>query len=185
MEPLVINIGWEYFLSIMGVMIVVPLAVMVFFDKKLEKFDSKFDKIKDEISRIDRALGALKGVVEILKSNVNTLLNNKVVESFARNSPINLSVLGKKQLEESGLKEYLNKHQEKILKECKTKKESNDYEIQEYIFNFFDTYRFETNFENDLEQYSYDNGITMWTLRRVAAVHWRNFILDKYEKTKY
>lgn len=162
MEGLIINIGWEYFLGIIAGII----GIAWYFGHRL---------------------GVIEGAIEWLKDTVKELKitsDNERTPAFSSQSPVNLNELGEKWLEDSGLKEYLDNHKTEIIKACEEKKEANPYEVQQYVFNFFDTYEFGTDFENKLKKFAFEKGTSMNMVRRVAAIYWRNLCLVEFGMKK-
>jgi len=113
-EPLVIQIDWIYFLGIMGALIVIAW-----------KSGSRFSAIETSITWIKESITKLEG---------------RMNDAFANASPIALKPTGIKALEESGLKDWIDKNKGKLLMECETKNDiQNQYNIQECAFKLFDS----------------------------------------------
>lgn len=158
MNDLAINIGWEYFLGIMGALLGIAWYA-----------GSKFSKIETSIEWMKDAIHELK-----------TASDNEKSPAFEIKSPVNLNKRGEDWLRKSGLKKYIDENKEIFLVACEEKREANPYDIQEHIFKFFDEVKFEKGIETQLKEFAFKNGTTMNIMRRVAGIYFRNLCLQEF-----
>ena len=153
-----INISWEYFLGVLGTLVLIAWYAA-----------SKFSKIETSIEWMKNAIKELKTASD----NASSLV-------FDSQSPINLNSRGEEWLNTSGLKEYLDKNQKKFMSICEDKRNTNSYDVQQYIFMYFDMIEFEPEVERTLKEFAFNKGTTMNILRRVAAIYFRNLCLNEF-----
>ena len=160
------------FISVSIAIIGIPLIVktLIDFGKKLKTLDDIETDLKNNI-RPD-----LKDIRErffALEGRASNLL-----KSF---SPISLTQQGEHALLKSGLKDYLENNKQKLLQSCLDEKEiKNPYDIQSAVFNFFDKHEFPEETDNTLKESAYNLGISMEILRRVGAIYFRKYCLEKH-----
>lgn len=164
MENLTIQISWEYFLGIMAALI----AVGWYSSGRFTALETSMQWVKDTLHDL----------------KVGTENSNASAPAFGEGSPINLKPIGEKWLNESGLKEYIDRKKSELLKICEEKKDSNPYEVQTYVFRAFDTLVLEPEFEDKLKKFAYEKGTSMSILRRVGAIYFRNLCLDDFGMNK-
>lgn len=159
MDGLIIEIDWPYFLGIVGSLVGVAWYI-----------SGKLSKNETLLGGIDKRLTELEG---------------RFYGTFQSGSPINLTEVGNKFLEESGLKAYIDSNKEKFLSDChKLKKLTTAYDVQEAVFGFFDTVKLEVSFERKLENFAYQQGIDLKILRRIGGIYLRNLLLEKLDMNK-
>lgn len=159
MEGLTINIGWEYFLGIIAALIGVAWYS-----------NGRFTK--------------LETIVELIQKALNIGFDNEKVKAFGQHSPVNLTEVGKKLLNESGIKDYLDSTKDEYLSLCKSKKETNPYEVQSYIFELFDKMIFPADIDEKIKKYAFDKGISVDILRRIGAIYFRDICLADFGMKK-
>ena len=161
MEPgtLNIQINWIYFLGIMGSLIAIAWYT------------------SGRFSKLETAIEWLKDSMKDLKVDSDNLKQ----KAFGNASPIVLTDKGNELLNDSGLKGYIDQKRNELIKSCEIKRDTNAYEVQEFIFGFFDNLKFESEFENKIKQYAYRKGVTLELLRRVGAIYFRGICLGEFQ----
>lgn len=164
-----IHIGWEWALGIIGVLLVLAW-----------RGGGRFSTIEESIEWMKKDLSWVKDILRELKiSNDNS--DNFVFES---QSPVNLNSTGETWLTESGLKEYIDTNKDIFIKICKDKKHSNPYEIQQFVFNLFDTYEFPKEMDDRLKKFAFEKGKSINIVRRVGGIYMRNLCIDEFGMKK-
>lgn len=158
MEGLTISIGWEYFLAIMAVLVVIAW-----------KGSGRFAALETSMDWVKKILNELK----INSDNTNS-------PAFGSSSPIELNEKGEKWIIESGIKEYLDANKETMMEKCTNKQETNPYEVQNHIFALFNTLEFEPEFDAKLKKFAFEKGTSMNILRRLSALYFRRLCLEKF-----
>lgn len=175
MEGLTINVGWEYFLGVMAAIVGIAWYTSARFTaletsmKWVEKTLGRFATLETSIKWVEKTLGELK-----ISSD------NEKTPAFGADSPINLNERGREWLTESGLKEYIENHQDKLLEVCHEKDQTNPYEVQEHIFNLFNGLSLDAEFEENLKKFAFEKGTTLNILRRIGALYFRDICLKKF-----
>jgi hypothetical protein len=161
MNGLTINISWEWALGIIGVLLAIAW-----------KGSARFVALETAMEWVKETLKELKTTAE------NKNLPNP---AFQNQSPVNLTPVGREWLEESGLKEYIEKNPQKFQDACMEKKDSNPYEVQKHIFELFDKVQIDSVVEERLKKFAFDKGVSMDILRRIGAIHLRNLCLETFQ----
>ena len=159
MQELIIKIDWVYFLGIMGALI----GFAWYSGSRFGVLETDMKWVKDRLNDI----------------KINT--ENQLIGAFARQSPVSLTDIGKRTLDESGLKKWIDDNKDNLLSFCDEKKTTNPYEVQEHIFKQFDTLKFDDTFGDKLKQFAFDKGFSMSILRRVGAIHFRDVCLENFK----
>lgn len=127
----------------------------------------KFSKIETLLETLDKRLTGIEG---------------KSAGIFQAMSPVSLTALGTKLLEDSFIKSYVDSHLAKleklVLESCHSK---TAYDIQNSAFNLLAAYEFDTNTEEKLKDFVFQQGVEMNILRRVGAIYLRDILLKKYK----
>lgn len=159
MEGLTLNIGWEYFLGILA-----ALGAIVWYS------GSRFSKIETDVQW-------LKDGIKDLKLSVETIGRPPLFQS---QSPIRLTELGQQILAESGLKGHIDSDTEMFMTFCRGRGSlTNPYDVQTTVFDFFDNYTFYPVLEDQLKKYAYSKGMSLSSLKRIAAIYFRDICLEK------
>jgi len=154
MEEIVIKITWIYFLGILGSLLAIAWYV-----------SGRFSRIETLTEGVDRRLTNLEG---------------RYYGAIQTQSPISLTVKGDKLLEDSGLKEYINKNSETFFSDCeKAKKLESAYDVQSASFACLDVHEFEPQFEKKLKEFAFQQGADLKLLRRVGGIYLRDLLLKK------
>jgi hypothetical protein len=90
---LTINIGWEYFLGIVGTFI----AFAYYANGRLTRIETNFDWLADSVRDLT-----------IKAENVSA-------RAFETDSPISLTATGEHLLRDSGLKSYIDHHRDELI----------------------------------------------------------------------
>lgn len=151
---MIIDIGWEYFLGIM-----VSLILIAWYS------NGRFTKVETLIETIEKRLTKFEG---------------KSTDAFGNSSPLSLLDKGLKVLEESGLKEYIDKDSNNLFENCNVKhKFDTPYDVQESAFKFFDELKFDTAMESKLKNTAFDYGMSMDVIRRIGGIYFRDACLKR------
>jgi hypothetical protein len=116
MTPITINISWEWALGILGTLILIAW-----------KTNGRFTAIEISLQWISDTLNDLKIDIDNVRARV-----------FQTGSPVTLTDKGAIWLVDSGLKEYIDLNNAFLMEWCAIKKDTNAYEVQEYVFSLFD-----------------------------------------------
>lgn len=170
MDGITINIDWVYFLGIMGTLLAVSWQA-----------GSKFSKIETSITGIKDKVQDLKSNLDQRIEDLKTDLNNTRLDVFGSSSPISLQPKGEELLVGSGMKHYIDTHGDELLKRCESKKETNPYEVQEYVFAMFSDYEFDHDTDDQLKRYAFEKGVPMDIIRRVGAIYFRDICLSEFK----
>jgi len=163
MNEILIQINWVYFLGIIGALI----GVAWYTGSRFSKIETDLDWIKD--------------IVRGLKID----FGDKEIGAFKKESPVELSEKGETLLRESGLKGYIDERKDDFIQCCRSKNPgATAYDVQGYIFDLFDNFRFETEFEARLKQYAFEQGVSLDFIRRVGAIYLRNMCLKAMDLSK-
>lgn len=123
------------------------------------------------------------GKVETKVDGFETRLTNlegRLDNAIGSKSPIGLLEKGKLILEESGLKKYIDDRKTELLNQCKSGNSmSNQYDIQEAAFKFFDQYDFGA-FNETIKSAAFKYGVSVETIRRVAGIYFRDICLAEH-----
>ena len=167
---ILVQINWIYFLGIIGALICVAYYA-----------GSKLKAVETDISWLKRGLDEIKETVKDVANNQITAKDNrsKNGELFGSASPLRLKSEGLKVLEGSGMKEYVDIHEEELHEKCGHDCDISAYEIQENVFDLFDTLEFDKETDKKLKDYAYGEGLSMETIRRIGAIYFRDKCLIK------
>ena len=150
MDTLVINISWEFFLSVMGSLI----ALAYYANGRLTGLETNVDWLKETISEL-----------LINAENVRTKL-------FKNGSPVSLTATGYHVLQRSGLRSYIDAKRHALLSALRMSPDR--YELQYKAFQLLADLRFEDAVAHHLNTFAFANGISTNLLRRVAAIYLRD-----------
>lgn len=107
-------------------------------------------------------------------------LEGKTAGLFEQHSPISLTVKGNEYLKNSSLKEFIDINTDMLIAGCSQKgKMETPYDVQQSVFDFFDSYIMPDEVENKVKTYAFNQGINMDIMRRVGAIYFRDICLDK------
>jgi len=141
---------------------------LVFVGRKLEMLETTRREI-DENIRPD-----LKDVRERMAS-----IEGKTSTLFQANSPISLTAKGKRFLEQSGLKVFIDENKEDLMRQCDSHKTmTTPYDVQQMAFAFFDDLALPEDIEVKAKNVAFNNGISLNELRRTGGIYFRDICLD-------
>jgi hypothetical protein len=161
MNSLTITISWEWALGIIGLLIVLAW-----------KGSARFAALETSMDWVKKTLADLKTNAEAASLSQSP---------FLRQSPVNLTELGKQWLEESGLKAYIEAHPQTFLDACAQKKYSNPYEVQKDAFDLLENIPIEHAVEEQLKRFAFEKGVSMDILRRIGGIYLRNLCLERFQ----
>ncbi|OGZ46288.1 MAG: hypothetical protein A3J54_02650 [Candidatus Ryanbacteria bacterium RIFCSPHIGHO2_02_FULL_45_13b] len=160
MDSVVIYIDWQYFLGLIGLLILGAWYT-----------NGRFTKLEVSMKWIEDAVKELK------LSSDNRRGKESVFDSY---SPVSLTPTGSEWLSESGMKKYVDEHAPTLFKTCEEKKETNPYEVQQYIFRVFDELSFDPTTEDSFKKFAYEKGTTMEIIRRIGAIYFRDMCVREF-----
>lgn len=105
-------------------------------------------------------------------------LEGKTSGLYQANSPISLTKDGDKALQESGLKEYVDHNKQVLIDACDSGADMRTpYDVQECVFEFFDSHELPQEIEDQVKTYAYNQGLKLDVLLRVGAIYLRDIAL--------
>jgi hypothetical protein len=150
MDTLTINISWEFFLSVMGTLIVLAYYA----NGRFTGLETDVDWLKETISEL-----------LITAENVR-------VKYYKNDSPVSLTPDGYHALARSGLRSYVDAKRQTLLSALRAP--SDRYELQRKAFRLFAELRFEDPVARHLHDFAFANGVSTDLLRRIAAIYLRD-----------
>ena len=149
---LVINIDWEYFLGIFGMLV----ALAYYANGRLTRIETNFDWLSDTLR------------------DLTIRVENVSAKAFEIGSPISLSSTGEQLLRDSGLKSYIDHRREELTSLVRARSPFDLYTVQESAFRLFDRLSLDNPFARHLNKFAYRNGTSTDLLRRVGAIYLRD-----------
>lgn len=149
------------------------VAVLLYIGRKLQTLDTLEKtvekELKPDLKNVRERFSALEGKL------------SGYTKSF---SPIALTPEGEALLTGSGLKEYINQHQDAMLRFCNENLDMDTaYDIQESVFYYFEhELTFHPAYDIHLKDYAYSEGISIEALRRLGAIYFRDICLTRLGK---
>lgn len=168
MDTITINIGWEWVLG--GSVSIIGTLLWISW-----KGSARF-------AALETSMDWVKKTLDELKLNSDNQASGQPL--FIARSPVNLTSKGEDWLLESGMKNYIDEKREYFIEHCSKAEIPNPYELQKFIFDYFDGYKFDANFEDGLKKFVFNQGTTMGVMKRVGAIYLRNICLDKFGMKK-
>jgi hypothetical protein len=154
MTDLVINVSWEYFLGIVGSIMALAYYAGV-----------RFTRIDSDVQWLSEAVRDLT----IKAENISSKL-------FQNGSPLSLTFVGQLHLEHSGLKSYIERHKEELVRQLRGSSRFDLYRIQDAAFRLLAHIPFDPAFERRLRKFAFDRGISTDLLRRLGAIYLRDVV---------
>lgn len=164
MDGLLIQVSWEWALGIFVSLSAALIGIAW-------KASARFTALETSVEWIKTAINDVR---------INAENNASKTPGFIAHSPVNLTRAGEHWLEESGLKAYIDAHEERFLGACEHKKETNPYEVQQQAFALLDQAAFESHIDDHLKKFAFQQGISMAVLRRVGGIYLRNICLERF-----
>ncbi len=149
---LTINMGWEFFLGIVGTLI----ALAYYANGRLTRLETNFEWIADAIR------------------DLTIKMENVSAKAFEVGSPISLTATGEQLLRDSGLKSYIDRHRDELTPQLRASTALDLYTIQESAFRLFASVPLEASFARHLNKFAFRNGTSIDLLRRVGAIYLRD-----------
>jgi len=153
-----INIGWEYFLGIIGMLI----ALAYYANGRLTRLETNFDWL---------AVGLRDLSIKI--ENVST-------KAFEVDSPISLTATGERLLRDSGLKSYIDRRLDELSAQVRLSAPLDPYAIQESTFRLLDRLPLDDSFARTLNKFAFRTGTSTALLRRVGAIYLRDITVTPH-----
>jgi hypothetical protein len=151
MDTIAINVGWEYFLGIMGSLIAIAYYAQ-----------GRFTALETDVSWLKETLSELT----IRAENIHAKL-------FKSSSPVSLTPAGYIALKRSGLRSYIDANRNALLDRL-GRVRSDPYELQRHTFRLFADLPFEDVVTHHLNKFAFANNISTDLLRRVGAIYLRD-----------
>jgi hypothetical protein len=152
MSELIINITWEYFLGIIGSAIVMAYYANGRFTRLETNYEWIVDAIRD---------------LTIKAENLSSKL-------FDTGSPVTLTRTGQRFLEKSGLKVYIDARKDELVSQLHASERRDFYMVQESAFRLLAGMPLDGLFEQQLNTFAFESGISTDLLRRVGAIYLRD-----------
>ena len=152
MNDLVINVSWEYFLGMVGTL----MAIGYYANGRFTRLETNFQWMAD----------ALRDLT-IKAENISTKV-------FNADSPISLTPAGRRLLERSGLKSYIDARRDLLAAQLRLSEPHDLYRVQACAFRLFAGISFDDTFAQRLSKFAFSNGISTDLLRRVGAIYFRD-----------
>ena len=134
-------------------------------DEKVKRIDKDFDDLKKDIKSIDRRVGRIEGKLGL--------------GPIAGDSPLHLTEIGKKILNESGIKKLVDKKKEELLNELKKKNFTHPYDIQEWCFKKFDELSEKPELQELFKDYAFKKGYSVSEIFEIGAIYFRDIALKE------
>ena len=152
MDGIVITIGWEYFLGVMGALI----AIAYYSNGRLTALETNICWLKEMISEL----------------SIKT--ENASAKLFKNGSPVSLTSTGYHALARSGLRSFVDAHRRTLLETLNAESLSDRYEIQRRAFGILAELTLDEPVARHLKQFAFSNGMSTVILRRAAAIYLRD-----------
>ena len=131
-------------------------------------------KLNTSVSNIDSDVRELKTDVKDVRERF-AALEGKTSGLYQAHSPISLTEDGDRTLNDSGLKEYIDQNKQVLIDACDAGADMRTpYDVQECVFEFFDSHELPQETEDKLKIYAYDHGLKLDVLLRVGAIYLRD-----------
>ncbi|MFZ3057945.1 MAG: hypothetical protein WA092_02770 [Minisyncoccales bacterium] len=128
------------------------------------KASGKFSKLETSVDGLDTRL---------------TNIESNMANMTKTLSPISLTEKGTRVLEESGLKKYIDENKESLINDCKDNHSiKSKYDIQSAAFKYFDKLVFNEDFDKQIKDYAFNNGLNIDVIRRAAGIYFRDICLN-------
>jgi hypothetical protein len=152
MSDLVINIRWEYFLGFIGSSIAFAYYA-----------NGRFTRIETDVQWLAEAIRDLTVKAE----NISAKL-------FDVGSPVALTTAGRRLLERSGLKSYIDGRRDGLLAQLEVREPTDLYAVQDAAFRLLGGISLDEASEQQLNKFAFENGMSTDLLRRVGAIYLRD-----------
>lgn len=160
MNNVIISINWEYFLGLVGTLIALAYYA-----------NGRFTRLETSVEWLTETFRGLKIASE-----------NSSARLFGVGSPVSLTREGERVLSLSGLKSYIDTHEEQLTAQCRRDPSSDRHEVQSSAFRILADWNFDRPFERQLNEFAFANGMSPDLLRRVGAIYFRDVITEPSSK---
>ncbi|MBV1699524.1 MAG: hypothetical protein KGQ47_14390 [Hyphomicrobiales bacterium] len=150
-----INIGWEYFLGIIGMVI----ALAYYANGRLTRLETNFDWLAAGLR------------------DLSIKIENVSAKAFDAGSPISLTATGERLLRDSGLKSYIDRRRDELSAQLRLSAPIDPYTVQEITFRLLDRITLDESFARNLNKFAFRTGNSTALLRRVAAIYLRDITM--------
>ena len=147
-----INIGWEYFLGIIGMVV----ALAYYANGRLTRLETNFDWLAAGLR------------------DLSIKIENVSAKAFEVSSPISLTATGERLLRDSGLKSYIDRRRDELSTQLRLSAPLDPYAIQESSFSLLDRISLDDSFARNLNKFAFRTGTSTALLRRVGAIYLRD-----------
>lgn len=146
------------------------LGAFLYIGRKLQLLDNLKNEIDDNI-RPD-----LKDVRERLAT-----WEGKTAGLYQSQSPISLTEQGRKYLQKSGLKAFIDENKEGLMQQVQHEQTmQSPYDVQQIAFEFFDELDLPDSLEKRTKNFAFNHGISMDALRRIGGIYFRDICLAEH-----
>jgi hypothetical protein len=152
MNDVIININWEYFLGLVGTLIGIAYYA-----------NGRFTRLETSVEWLTETFRGLKIASE-----------NSSAKLFGVGSPVSLTREGERVLSLSGLKSYIDTHEEQLTAQCRQNPSPDRYEVQTSAFRILSDWKFDRHFEHQINEFAFAHGMSPDLLRRVGAIYLRD-----------
>lgn len=156
MSDVLINISWEYFLGIIGSII----ALAFYGNGRFTRLETNYEWLAEVIRDLT-----------IKAENISTKL-------FDSESPVELTSTGQQFLEKSGLKSYIDARRKDLVGQLHANRPLDLYTVQQSAFRLLAAIPLDKTFEQQLNKFAFESGISTELLRRVGAIYLRDIAAD-------
>jgi|SRR5579859_2447102 len=154
MNGLIIYINWEYFLGVVGTLV----AIAYYTNGRFTRLETSVEWLKETIR------------------NLKITTENAKAKLFDANSPIALTIRGRRALQDSGLAAYIDSHKDNLTRRCQVDCDDDSYDVQNCSFRLFANLEFDAGLERRLREFAFANGLSTDLLRWVGAIYLRDLI---------
>ena len=157
MNDLVITVSWEFFLGIMGTLI----AIAYYANGRFTRLETNFDWLSDVLRELT-----------IKAENISAKL-------FDNSSPVSLTATGRRSLDASGLKSYIDARSHGLISELRSATSFDLYDTQAAAFHLLGRIRLEDAFARRLKAFAFESGVSIDLMRRLGAIYLRDLALKR------
>jgi hypothetical protein len=156
MSDLAINISWEFFLGIIGSII----ALAYYASGRFARLETNFDWLAEAVRDLT-----------VKAENISAKL-------FDAGSPVALTYAGRRFLEKSGLKSYIDARKTELVAQIHGTQPLDPYSVQESAFRLLAEASLDETSKQQLNRFAFESGISTDLLRRVGAIYLRDIAAE-------
>jgi hypothetical protein len=149
MSDLAVNISWEYFLGIIGSIV----ALAYYTNGRFTRLETNFEWLAEAVRDLT-----------IKAENISAKL-------FDAGSPVALTNTGRRFLERSGLKSYIDARKTQLVAQLQARRPLDLYSVQESAFRLLADASLDATSKQQLNRFAFESGISTDLLRRVGAIY--------------